>query len=115
MKLQLDGAAFVADKSLPPFDSGVEVRHARVYVQGESALLKPLAYQFEVGYVPQQFYMEDSYVALRDLPVIGQSKLGNYKTPMSLDQVTSSRDRMFMEPAAPIQALTLCARECDRL
>jgi phosphate-selective porin OprO/OprP len=106
MKLQLDGAAFLADKSLPPFQNGVEVRHARVYVEGEWSLLKPIAYQFELGYVPDQFYMEDSYVALQDLRVIGKLKLGNYKTPMGLDQKTSSRDRMFMEAAAPIQALT---------
>ena len=104
-KLAVDGAAYVTGKEFTGFDAGVEVRRARVYAKGDCLLMLPVSYEVEIGYIPNQFYIENSYLAFRNIPGIGELKVGQYQAPMSLDMVTSSRDLTFMEPAAPLQAL----------
>ncbi len=104
-KLALDGAAYVTGKGFQDFDEGVEVRRARVFSQGDCLLLLPVSYELEVGYIPNQFYIENSYLSFQDIPWIGKLKGGQFQAPMSLDMVTSSRDLNFMEPASPVQAL----------
>jgi phosphate-selective porin OprO/OprP len=104
-KLAVDAAAYETTKGFPAIDNGVEVRRARLYARGDSILLLPLSYELEIGYVPNQFYIENSYLALRDIPWIGDFKIGQYQAPMGLDAITSSRDTTMMELAAPLEAL----------
>ena len=104
-KLAVDGAAYVAGKEFQSFDDGVEVRRARVYAKGDCLLLLPVSYELEVGYVPNQFYIENSYLAFRNIDWIGDLKFGQYQAPMGLDAITSSRDITLMETAAPLEAL----------
>jgi phosphate-selective porin OprO/OprP len=104
-KLQVDGAAYVTGDQFKGFDDGFEVRRFRVYAQGDCLLLLPVSYEVELGYIPNQFYIENSYLAFRDLPWIGELKFGQYQAPMSLDAVTSSRDTTMMELAGPLEAL----------
>ena len=40
---------------------------------------------------------KDVYISLKELPVLGHAKVGHYKEPFSLDQLTSSRHITFME------------------
>ena len=65
----------------------------------------PISYQFELGYIPTEFYIEESYLSFKDIPWVGELRAGQYQAPMGLDVITSSRDITFMEPAAPLQAL----------
>ncbi len=104
-KLAVDGADYVTGKEFTGFDAGVEVRRARIYAKGDCILLLPVSYELEIGYVPNQFYIENSYLAFRNIRWIGDLKVGQYQTPMGLDLITSSRDITFMEPAAPLEAL----------
>jgi phosphate-selective porin OprO/OprP len=104
-RLQVDGAAYVTGNQFKGFDDGFEVRRFRVYTQGDCLLLLPVSYELELGYIPNQFYIENSYLAFRDLPWIGELKFGQYQAPMGLDAVTSSRDTTMMELAAPLEAL----------
>ena len=104
-KLAVDAAAYVTGQQFHGFDDGVEVRRARVYAQGDCLLLLPVSYEVEVGYIPNQFYIENSYLAFRDIGWIGDLKFGQYQPPMGLEVITSSRDTTFMEAAAPIEAL----------
>jgi Phosphate-selective porin O and P len=104
-KFAVDGAAYVTGQQFQGFDAGVEVRRARVYAQGDCILVLPVSYELEIGYIPNQFYIENSYVAFKNIPWIGELKVGQYQAPMSLDMITSSRDITFMEPAAPLEAL----------
>jgi phosphate-selective porin OprO and OprP len=104
-KLAVDGAAYVTGKEFKGFDDGFEVRRARIYGKGDCLLVLPVSYEVEIGYIPGQFYIENSYLAFRDIPWIGELKIGQYQTPMGLALVTSSRDVTFMEPAAPLAAL----------
>ena len=104
-KLAVDAADYVTSKEFHGFDGGVEVRRARVYAQGDCLLLLPVSYEVEVGYIPNQFYIENSYLAFRNIDWIGDLKFGQFQAPMGLDVVTSSRDIPLMEPAAPLEAL----------
>ena len=104
-KLALDGAAYVTGKEFQGFDGGVEVRRARLYAQGDCIFLLPVSYRIEVGYIPQEFYIEESNLEFKLIPCIGELKTGQYQAPMGLEVLSSSRDISFMEPAAPMQAL----------
>jgi phosphate-selective porin OprO/OprP len=104
-KIAFDGAAFATSGDLQNFDGGFELRRARIYAKGDCLLILPVSYQFELGYIPHEFYIEESYLSFKNIPWIGELKLGQYQAPMGLDVITSSRDITFMEPAAPLQAL----------
>jgi len=104
-KLAIDAAGYIKGSQFQGFDGGVEVRRARVYGKGDCLLLLPVSYELEIGYIPNQFYIENSYLAFRDIPWIGELKFGQYQAPMGLDLITSSRDVTFMESAAPLAAL----------
>lgn len=104
-KLAVDGAAFVTSDDFDDFDGGVELRRARVYARGDCLLVLPVSYQLEVGYIPDEFYIEESYLAFKGIPWIGELRAGQYQAPMGLDVITGSRDITFMEPAAPLLAL----------
>ncbi len=104
-KFAVDAATYVTGKEFTGFDSGVELRRARIYAKGDCLLVLPVSYQLEVGYIPNQFYIEESYLAFKNISYIGEMRLGQYQAPMGLDVINSSRDITFMEPAAPLQAL----------
>lgn len=104
-KFALDAAAFVTGEEYEDFDSGIELRRARVYAKGDCLLVLPVSYELELGYIPHQFHLENSYLSFKNIPWIGELKGGQFQPPMGLAVVTSSRDVTFMEPAAPVQAL----------
>ncbi len=104
-KVAIDAAAYRADDDLPGFDDGIELRRARVFARGDCLLVLPVSYQIELGYIPGQFYLENSYLEFRNLGVLGSLKGGQFHTPMSMENVGSSRDTLFMESAAAVQAL----------
>ena len=104
-RLAVDGAAYVTGKEFQNFDNGFEVRRALAYVRGDCLLVLPVSYELQVGYTPNQFYIDDSYVAFRNIDLIGDLKFGQYQAPMGLDVITSSRDITLMEPAAVLEAL----------
>jgi phosphate-selective porin OprO/OprP len=104
-KLAVDGAAYITGKEFQDFRRGVEVRRARLYAQGDCLLLLPVSYQLEIGYIPNEFYIEESYLKFKPIPYIGELKTGQYQAPMGLEVVSSTRDISFMEPSAPMQAL----------
>jgi phosphate-selective porin OprO and OprP len=104
-KFAVDAAAYVTGKEFQGFDPGIELRRARVYAKGDCLLILPVSYELEVGYVPNEFYIENSYLRLAPIPWIGELKGGQFCAPMSLEMITSSRDITFMERPAPIEAL----------
>jgi phosphate-selective porin OprO/OprP len=104
-KFAVDAAAYATGPQFQGFDDGIELRRARVYAKGDCLLLLPVSYELEVGYVPNEFYIENSYLAFRNIDWIGDFKVGQYQPPMGLDAITSSRDITLMETAAPMEAL----------
>ena len=48
---------------LQGLDDHIEVRRARLFARGDCLLVLPVSYQIEAGYVPNQFYIQESYVS----------------------------------------------------
>jgi len=103
-KLQVDAAAYDARPSLPDIDDGAEIRRALLVTEGELFLFRPIDYKLEFGVTHESVYLNDFYLGLRDLPVIGTLRVGQMKPPFSLDRLTSSLDTTFMERASPVDA-----------
>jgi phosphate-selective porin OprO/OprP len=105
VKVQVDGAAYHAEESLPDVSAGVELRRGRVFADGEIFFIRPILFKVEFGVTKDSVYLNDFYLGLRDLPVVGTLKGGHLKPPFSLDRLTSGFDTVFMERAAPVDAL----------
>lgn len=104
-KFALDAAAFVADDAFDDFDNGAELRRARLYARGDCLLVLPVSYELEIGYIPGQFYIENTFLEFHQLGILGSLKGGQFQVPMSMVNYGSSRDMMFMEPASVLQAI----------
>ena len=67
-------------------------------------LVHPVQYNLEVGLIGGDVYLDSAWLMVRDVPWVGTLKLGGLDAPIGFDNVVSSRDRTFMEVAAPIEA-----------
>jgi phosphate-selective porin OprO/OprP len=103
-KLQVDAATYDARPSLRDVDGGAEVRRARLFTEGKLFLFRPIEYKVEFGVANERVFLNDFYLGLHDLPVVGTLKVGQMKPPFSLDRLTSSLDTTFMERASPVDA-----------
>jgi phosphate-selective porin OprO and OprP len=103
-KLQVDAAAYDARPTLPDVADGIEVRRARLLTEGQLFLFRPIDYKVEFGVTNESVYLNDFYLGLRDLPMVGTLKVGQMNAPFSLDRLTSSLDTTFMERATPVDA-----------
>ena len=104
-KLEVDGAGFDTNGDLTGFDSGVQLRRARIKLKGDAILGIPFRYKVDIGYVPNQFSISSFYVAVPDIAYAGTLRVGQFQPAMGLQLVTSSWDIPLMEPAAPLQAI----------
>jgi phosphate-selective porin OprO/OprP len=104
-KLEVDGASFRTSGDLTGFDSGVQLRRARIKLKGDAILGIPFLYKVDIGYVPNQFSISSFYVAVPDIAYAGTLRVGQFQPAMGLQLVTSSWDIPLMEPAAPLQAI----------
>jgi phosphate-selective porin OprO/OprP len=104
-KVAVDAAAFRTTGNLEGFDGGVQLRRARIFARGDCLLVLPVSYEIEMGYIPNEFFIENSFIEFRNLGMLGSLKGGQFQAPMTLVNSGSSRDMMFMEAAPPIQAL----------
>jgi phosphate-selective porin OprO/OprP len=105
VRLDLDAAAFAADRSLSEFDGDFRVRRARFYLLGDFRLGIPLAYKFEFSFEGRQVFVNDFYLRWKPSRWVDSVDFGYLTPPMGLENVVSSRSLTFMEVAAPVQAL----------
>ena len=104
-RVEVDGAAFTTTGNLTGFDDGVQLRRLRLLAEGDSILLVPFRYKFELGYVPNQFNLQQAYLEFSKIDYVGSLRFGQFQPPMGLQVITSSWDISLMEPAAPLQAM----------
>jgi len=80
-------------------DDGAEFRRARLYVAGEiyDRVIFKAQYDFEDG----DASFKDVYMGLKKLPFLGTFKVGHFKEPFSLEELTSSKYITFMERSLP--------------
>ncbi|HET9887759.1 MAG TPA: porin [bacterium] len=77
------------------FPDGTEFRRARLAVSGtfEETTEFKAEYEFAKG----EAGLRDVYIGLKKLPVIGGVRVGHFKEPFSLQQLTSDRYLIFIE------------------
>ena len=78
-----------------------EMRRLRVFLSGKGYGVYD--YKFQMDFEPEngQESMKDMYVGLHEIPLIGYARLGHFKGPSSLEELTSSKYITFMERALP--------------
>lgn len=80
-------------------EDGTEFRRARLYLSG--VLYENLHFEAEYDFAGGVSAFEDVYLELMGLPVVQHLRVGHFKEPFSLDELTSSNDITFMERALP--------------
>jgi len=82
--------------------SGVEFRRARLGFQG--TVFKNIEYKFEYDFAEQtggQPSFKDVYIAMSEIPFIQYVRVGHFKEPFSLEELTPDTYTTFMERALP--------------
>lgn len=103
-RLRVDAAGYLEEDGLESISDGIEVRSAFVKFTGDLRVVKPVHFSIEVGVVTTDPYLDETYIAVGDLPWVGTLQLGQFSGPMSLESMGSSRDLVFMEQGAAVQA-----------
>jgi phosphate-selective porin OprO/OprP len=101
-RLSADGAAFAGD------DQGSEpggLRRAYIRVDGEFwPWRRPVKFHLEIGVIDRQFSLDTAYLTFHTLPYVGDLQVGQLDPPMSIDALSSSFARPFMEKSLPVDA-----------
>ncbi|RMD86004.1 MAG: porin [Candidatus Dadabacteria bacterium] len=98
-RIMNDWAFFGIDDQLKadvgPFDDGTEFRRARLYVAGEiyGSVIFKAQYDFAGGDAD----FKDMYIGLKGLPGHTTLKVGHFKEPFGLEELTSSKYITFLE------------------
>jgi phosphate-selective porin OprO/OprP len=111
-RLQTDYNAIDQDQNLRadpvtgfPDVSAAELRRARLGVEG--IVFYNVGYKFEIDFANDETAVKDAYVEYLGLYDGLALRAGNFKTPNSLDEMTSSRFLTFLERAAFVEAFGL--------
>ncbi|MDM8545572.1 porin [Candidatus Venteria ishoeyi] len=95
-RLMVDSAFYQQDKA--DLGNGTELRRARIELEG--TMFTDWAYELGVDFSDGNADVKDAYMAYNGFwPV--QLKVGQFKEPFSLEELTSSRYSTFMERALP--------------
>ncbi len=106
-RLQTDYSAIDQDFDITgrPDVNAAEIRRARLGVEG--VVFYNVAYKVEVDFANDEVSLKDAYVEYNGLADGLSLRAGNFKTPNSIDEMTSSRFLTFMERAAFVEAFQL--------
>lgn len=80
-------------------ENGTEFRRARLYLAG--LLYETIEFKLQYDFAGGETAFKDVYVGVLDLPVVGNLRVGHYKEPFSLEELTSSKYITFMERGLP--------------
>ena len=105
-RLLVDGGALGDEDDLYKDDNGVELRSARLGIEGD--FYQGWSYKFETDFGVGDVDVKDAYIeydgALVDPAYV---RVGQYKAPNSLEWLTSTRFLTFMERSAIVDAFAL--------
>ena len=88
-----------AERLVGELADGFETRRARLHVEGD--LWKNVGFKWEYDWASGAAVIRDAFLEFKQLPVVGNLRLGHFKEPFSLDELTSSRYITFIERALP--------------
>jgi phosphate-selective porin OprO/OprP len=70
-------------------EDGFEFRRARLYVEG--AVARNIDYKLQLDFSGPSTSFNDAYIHVHDLGVLPSLKIGQFKEPFSLEELTSSK------------------------
>jgi phosphate-selective porin OprO/OprP len=85
-------------------EDGTEFRRARLFVEG--TIYERFEFKAQYDFASGDAVPNDVYVGLVDLPVVGGLRIGHFKEPFSLEELTSSKYLPFLERSFPIEAFS---------
>jgi phosphate-selective porin OprO/OprP len=110
----MDAATFDQDASnkgiVGNARNGVDIRRARLGAEGEG--LDRFFYRFDVDFVTfdsttgTRPVIFDAYLDTKELPVVGNLRIGHFREPFSLERLDSSNDLPFLERSTVVNTLT---------
>jgi len=74
---------------------GTEFRRARLYVSGE--LYERIIFKAQYDFAGGDADFKDVFVGIKHVPFLGEIRVGHFKEPMGLEELTSSKYITFME------------------
>jgi phosphate-selective porin OprO/OprP len=84
-------------------EDGTEFRRARLYTSG--TIYGSVDYKLQFDFEGGDADLKDAYLGFKGLP-FGYVKVGHFKEPFSLEELTSSKYIEFMERALPVGAFS---------
>lgn len=111
-RIMIDHALFWQNNQLNsaygelPSSSGTEIRRARLFFSG--TVYKNVEFKLDVAFEGGKIAMRDVFLGFRNIPVVGNIRVGNVKEPIRLEILTSSNyitflERSFLGDFAPIR------------
>ncbi len=99
-RIQHDFAYFAEDGSVErrlgeDFEDGTEFRRARLYFSG--TIYDDIDFKVQYDFAGGDADFKDVYLGMRDVPYVGNVRIGQFKEPFSLEELTSSNYITFME------------------
>lgn len=102
-RIQYDLGYFAADDEIEDnvgeIEDGSEFRRARLYISG--SIYDNIDFKVEYDFAEGDADFTDVYMAIKDVPVVGNVQIGHFKEPFSLEELTSSNSITFMERSLP--------------
>jgi phosphate-selective porin OprO/OprP len=102
-RIQTDFSNFTESRDMKQefgsFQNGSELRRARMQIDG--LVYGRVEYMIEYDFATGDAEPKDVYVGLVDVPYAGTLRVGHFKEPFSLEEVTSDNYTTFMERALP--------------
>lgn len=91
-----------AGESPPLKGTGVEFRRIRLFTDG--LFYNSVGYKVELDFAGQDADLKDVYMELVKVPGVGMIRVGHFREPFSLEEITSSNYITFMERSLPTAA-----------
>jgi len=99
-RIQHDYGYFTEDGDLErrlgmDFEDGTEFRRARLYISG--TVHDNIEFKAQYDFVDGDADFKDVYIGFKNVPYVGNIRIGQFKEPFSLEELTSSNYTTFME------------------
>ncbi len=98
-RIQYDLGYFGADdeieRTVGELEDSSEFRRARIYVSGD--IYDNVDFKVQYDFAGGDADFKDVYMGISGVPVVGNVRLGHFKEPFSLEELTSSNYITFME------------------